>query len=347
MKLSRSAAGVLLCVLLPSSAAGQDRDATATALFDSGRKLMSQGKFAEACPQLAESERLAPSGGTLFNLAECYEHTGQTASAWAAWKDAAARANAAGKAAAEKNAVARASALEPSLAKLTIALAPGTDVAGLEVKRDGVPVGHGELGSALPVDPGAHTIEASAPKKQAWSTSVTVAPKQADARVTVTLVDAPEGAALAATPQASSPADQHAAPAAAQPGAAPASADTHAGGMGGQKVAAVVVGGVGVVGVAIGSIFGLMAKSDNDQALMNCRTSTLCTPTGLSHTDDAKSAATLSTVGFAVGAVGLVGGAVLWFTAPRSQPSTTASASIRATPVVGPSYGGLAVDAVW
>ena len=114
--------------------------------------------------------------------------------------------------------------------------------------------------------------------------------------------------------------------------------------MGGQKTVALVAGGVGVVGVAVGSIFGLMAKSDNDQALKNCRTSTLCTPTGLTQTDDAKSAATVSTIGFVVGAVGLVGGAVLWFTAPRSEPTT---ASIRATPVVGPSYGGVTVDAIW
>ena len=114
--------------------------------------------------------------------------------------------------------------------------------------------------------------------------------------------------------------------------------------MGGQKVMALVAGGVGVAGIAVGSIFGLMAKSDNDDALKNCRTSTLCTPTGVSQTNDAKSAATVGTVGFIVGAVGLVGGAVLWFTAPRSEPTT---ASIRATPVVGPSYGGMAVDAVW
>jgi hypothetical protein len=328
------------------TAAAQDRDATATALFDGGRKLMSQGKYSEACPQLAESQRLAPSGGTLLNLAECYEHTGQTASAWAAWKDAAARANAAGKAAAEKNAVARATALEPSLAKLTIVVGSGSDVPGLEVKRDGVPVGHGELGSALPIDPGAHTIEASAPSKQPWSTSVTVTPKQADAKVTVTLIDAP--VAPAPAQQGSAPADQHATPTAAQPAtAASASADAHAGGMGGQKVIALVAGGVGVVGVAVGSIFGMMAKSDNDQALQNCRTSTLCSQTGLSHTDDAKSAATVSTVAFVVGAAGLVGGAVLWFTAPSSAATAPTTASIRATPGVGPSYGGLAVDGAW
>src|SRR6516225_7921635 len=99
-------------VASPSVARAQgSNEAAATALFDEGRKLMAERRWAEACPKLAESERLAPSGGTLLNLADCYEHTGQTASAWAAWKDAAARANAAGKSDVEKSALARAAAL--------------------------------------------------------------------------------------------------------------------------------------------------------------------------------------------------------------------------------------------
>src|SRR5580692_11941446 len=106
-------------------------DAAATALFDEGRRLMDQHRWGDACPKLAESERLAPSGGTLLNLAECYEHTGQTASAWVAWKDAASRANAAGKADVEKRALAKAAALEPTLAHLTVTVDSASDVPGL------------------------------------------------------------------------------------------------------------------------------------------------------------------------------------------------------------------------
>src|ERR1700733_2132726 len=113
---------VVACSLFACShrAAAQDTETTATALFDEGRKLMAQHRYADACPKLAESQRIAPSGGTLLNLAECYERTGQTASAWSTWKAAAARANAAGKAGAEKSALARAAALEPSMARLAI-----------------------------------------------------------------------------------------------------------------------------------------------------------------------------------------------------------------------------------
>src|SRR5579884_2436455 len=127
------AVGLLSSAPGSASAQEQSSEAAATALFDQGRSLMQQGKYADACPKLAESERLAPSGGTLLNLADCYEHTGQTASAWAAWKDAAARANAAGKADVEKRALARAAALEPNLAKLAISVDTASDVPGLQV----------------------------------------------------------------------------------------------------------------------------------------------------------------------------------------------------------------------
>jgi hypothetical protein len=329
----------LLALLAPLRAEAQDTEATATALFDSGRKLMSEHRYVEACPKLAESQRLAPSGGTLINLAECYEHTGQTASAWAAWKDAAGRANAAGKAAAEKNALEHAAALEPSLARLTVTLDARSDVSGLEVKRDGVPVGHGELGTALPVDPGTHVIEANAPKKQPFTIKIEIAAKQADARVTVTLEDAAE----ASTPPPPGPggaASTNPAPL-APASTTPAESSS---GLGTQKTIAIVVGAVGIVGLGVGGAFGLVAKSDNDQALQNCRTSTLCSPRGLSLTSDAKNAATFSTVGFGVGAAALVGGVVLWFTAPRSGTATT---GVRATPMVGRSYAGAAVGGAW
>ncbi|HEX8795529.1 MAG TPA: tetratricopeptide repeat protein [Polyangiaceae bacterium] len=326
-----------LVALAPGRASAQEQtEAAATALFDRGRSLMQQGKYAEACPKLAESERLAPSGGTLLNLGECYEHTGQTASAWAAWKDAAARANAAGKADVEKRALARAAALEPNLAKLAISVDSASDVPGLEVKRDGVKVGHAEFGLAIPVDPGTHVIDATAPSKQPFSGKVDVAPKQGNATLTVTLIDAPQTQAAPTPVAAPSPASA--------PASAPAAAEEPPSTWSGQKTVALVVGGVGVVGIGVGSIFGLMAKSKNDQALQNCRTSTLCSQTGLDLTNDAKSAATVSTIAFIAGGVALAGGIVLWLTAPSSSRPTT---GVRFVPLVGTSLGGGALTGSW
>jgi hypothetical protein len=329
--------GALFALLSPLRAHAQASDAAATALFDEGRKLMTQHHYAEACPKLAESQRLAPSGGTLLNLAECYEHSGQTASAWVAWKDTAARANAAGKVDMEKKALARAAALEAGLARLTIAVVAESDVAGLEVKRDGVLVGRAEYGTAIPVDPGPHVIEASAPKKMAWTKSVDVAAKQSDARVTVTLAD--DGSASA--PQPIAPTAPVPAPAAAP---APEPPPSSAGGA--QRTTGIVAVGAGVAGVAVGAIFGIVAISKNNEALQpqNCPTSRLCTKAGLSLTADANDAATVSTIAFGVGAAAIVGGALLWLTAPTT-PAT--EAAVRVVPVVGVSYAGVSIARAW
>ncbi|HEY3820969.1 MAG TPA: hypothetical protein VGL81_27585 [Polyangiaceae bacterium] len=310
-------------------------EAAATALFDEGRKLMGEHKFGEACPKLAESERLAPSGGTLLNLADCYEHTGQTASAWVAWKDVASRANAAGKADVEKRALAKAAALEPALSKLTIAVVAGSDVSGLDVKRDGVAVGHTEFGLPIPVDPGAHVIEAIAPGKKAFSAKVDVAAKQTDARVTVTLED--DAQAVAPPPPVAPPATG------AVPATPPETASTGEGSA--LKTVGVVVGAVGVAGIVVGSIFGLEASSKNQSALQaqNCRTSTLCTQNGLNLTNDARSAATISTIAFAAGGALVAGGVVLWLVAP----STTTKTGVRVVPLLSASAGGLSIDGGW
>ena len=114
--------------------------AAAQSLFDEGRKLMTAGKYAEACPKLAESQKLDPGVGTQFHLADCYEKMGQTASAWAGFLEAASAAKSMGQSDREKVARDRAAALAPRLSKLTITSAEATAIAGVEIKRDGTAV---------------------------------------------------------------------------------------------------------------------------------------------------------------------------------------------------------------
>jgi hypothetical protein len=338
----RAPSGVAALFVLLSSglASAQSTEAAATALFDDGRKLMAQHKYAEACPKLAESQRLAPSGGTLINLADCYEHEGRKASAWVAWKNVAARANAAGRAQEESKAVARAAALEPTLARLAVSVAPESDQPGLEVERDGVVVGRAEFGLAIPVDPGTHEIQATAPKMKAWSTRIDVRPGQTDARVTVALqadgeAAPPTGAAAPVVPPVQ-PTDLRVAPGGPAPDVSPE------GGGSAQRTFGIVTLGAGVAGVAVGAVFGVLAMSKNNEALQprNCPTSTLCTPNGLSLTSDAKNDATVSTIAFAAGAAALVGGVALWFTAPAS------AASPRAARIV-PTLTGALIEGTW
>ena len=119
-----------------ANAAPSDQKAAAQAMFDKGRALVLQKNFAEACPLLAQSERLDAALGTMLWLADCYENNGQTASAWAQFKEAASVAalrNDSREAVARR----RADALAPKLSHLVIAAPTGRDVPGLDIRRDG------------------------------------------------------------------------------------------------------------------------------------------------------------------------------------------------------------------
>jgi len=83
-RLARRAARVVAAAAALVAMGGDARAAdapAAQALFDEAKRAMADGRWAEACPKLEESERLDPSIGTAFNLARCYEHVGRIASA--------------------------------------------------------------------------------------------------------------------------------------------------------------------------------------------------------------------------------------------------------------------------
>ena len=84
-----------------------------------------------------------------------------------------------------------------------------------------------------------------------------------------------------------------------------------------------MVGGLGVVGLGIGGYFALHAKSTYDGASAdgNC-TGNECNAAGRQERNDAFSQATIATVAMAIGGGALVGGAVLYWVAPKTQPVT-------------------------
>jgi hypothetical protein len=175
MKLS--ALSILLLLLLAplESRAGDPLEdfpdgTAAQRLLDEARALMRKNRYGQACSKLAESLRIEPTAGTQFKLADCNEQIGKVATAWAGFLDVATRANAANETERETIARRRAQSLVPRLPKLVIDV-PNV-VPGLEVKRDAVAIDAGTFGAAIPVDPGAHRITATAPGKPRWVTTV-------------------------------------------------------------------------------------------------------------------------------------------------------------------------------
>jgi hypothetical protein len=310
----------VIAVTFPASlACGQEQAATAEALFREARELSAHGDYAGACPKFAASQRLDPGYGTLYNLGECLAHQGKTASAWAAFQEAASLAKTAGQTEREAKATRAAGALEANLERMIIVIkAPPP---GLMVKRGGVVIDAAAWGSPLPVDPGKHLLEASAPGKVPFS--LEVASGGPGKAITVEI-----------PPLADVPVPAPAAPAA--PPATPASSD----GAPSRRIAAYLTGGAGVVGVVVGAIMGSSAKSKwNEAETQDCKTSTLCNQTGVDLVSSAKTAATVSDVGFIAGGALVATSVILLVTALPTRPRTTGRLML--SPAVDPKRGEL------
>jgi len=82
-----AAGSLLVCTADPAAAQPADRATPAEDFFQRGNALLEAKDYAKACPLLAESFRLDPAGGTVQNLAICYEAQGRWASAYAKFVD--------------------------------------------------------------------------------------------------------------------------------------------------------------------------------------------------------------------------------------------------------------------
>jgi hypothetical protein len=326
----------LLALSAPAAADTTPEDrASADQLYNDATKLMTAAKYAEACPKLGASQKLDPAIGTLLKLGFCFTYTGQTASAWASFNDAEAMARKAGDRARGDEAAKRAHELEAKLSKLVIeSAAPEID---LEVRRDGVGIDRGVLGTALPVDPGPHAITASAPGKEAWSGSVTVPSGPGTTTVRVpALIPAATAPIAAATPPASA--------------AAPTPGPTPAPGWSTQRKVAIGVGAAGLAGIVVGSVFGVMTLSKTGSAKDHCSTEVTphCDPAGQKLYSDATTTANVSNAAMAVGGAAVIGGVVLFLTAPAAADAAKpASARWTVVPLIGAGSGGVFVQGVW
>jgi hypothetical protein len=284
--------------------------ALAEKLFEDGRALMAQKNYNEACPKLAESQRLDPGVGTLLNLGECYEKNGKIASAWATYKDAEAIAAREGQKRRSAFAAGRAKALAKDLS--FVVLETTSPPQGLTIQCDGETLGDKVLGSTLPLDAGQHKIEAKAPGRVAWTTSFELAVRQTLKVAIPELETAP----VETKPPPPSPVAPPIIPPPAVE-AAPASGGTT------QRIAGVAVGAAGIVAVGVGSFFGLRAASLHDDAETNHCDAATCDQRGADLTSDARGAATASTILFAVGGAAIAAGVILYLVAPRGGASAS------------------------
>jgi hypothetical protein len=262
----------------PSASAQTADEAGAEALFREGKRLLEQHDYPNACAKLGESYRVDPATGTLLALAMCHEAAGKTATAWGEYADVASRSKNEGRADREQAARARVTALEPTLPTLAIVRSAGaSDVAGLVVRRDGVEVGEGALGTPIPVDPGEHTIEVTAPGHVPWTSTVVIGASAQRKTMEIPALEAEGGSSFGTV-----------------------------------RVAGVVAGALGVVGLGIGTGFGLKAISRKSDSQPGCVGNTCYDPASKQAFLDAQSAGRVSTAAFITGGALLATGVTLF-----------------------------------
>jgi hypothetical protein len=285
-------------IAAPSAPSAQER-AMAEALFQQAKKLGAAGDLEKACKKFEESFEHDPTLGTKLHSAACYEELGRTASAWAAFSEAAAMALTAGDSERETLAKERVAKLEKQLPRLILEVPDSVE--GMQVEVDGQNLS--SFGTALPIDPGSHRIKVFAPGYESWETTITVAKGAGTDTLSVP--------ALVSTKDSGGARDG------ASKGAS-ADGSVEFGGSSTQRTVGFVVGGVGLVALAAGGYFGLQAQSKTEDADAHC-SGKFCTPRGLEGHDDAQQAALFSTIGFGVGIAGIATGTLLILTA-KSTP---------------------------
>ena len=320
--------------------------AAARAQLQIGYDLKEKGRCADAIAHFVESVRLDPQPKGFLNLADCEEKVGRLSAALAHAVQARDLATSPASTALKQLAEQRIRGLEAKLPKLTLKL--GKDAPnGTVVLRDGVELGAISLGVPLPMDPGNHTIlvRAGNAERQYELTLKEGETKELE-------VSPGRGTAVATRVNQPTPVPEPKSPTAAPPESArvgPATLATaepiETSGSSTQRTLGFVSLGLGVVGVAVGTVFAFRLMDQNKESDSLCRTP--CSGDEQARyyeaVENAEQARTLSIVGFGAGAAfGALGG-VLLLTAPASRSTSR----IWPSPAVGPNLAGVVVRGSW
>jgi len=303
--------------LAAASGAGAQSVPEATRLFDEGRVLADQGKFAEACERFGKSHELERAAGTMLNLGDCAERAGDLRRAWQLYDASAREYEQAGKEKSARFARSRADALAPKLATVVVRLA--------EPRAGGLTVRIG--GRAVP--PAAEIIE----RLLAGEVPIEVAaagraPFATTARAAVggeVVVLVPPLRVTGGTAPPEPPPEREPPRGPRQRGRV-----LLAGGAAGLGV--IALGAAGALAVAARSAYG---QYEDELAARGCTATCSAADYAMAarHFDRAALRADLAT-GFVIGGGALVAaGAILYVTAPRERVTIAPSASAHAAGV--------------
>ena len=168
-------AAALCAAPAPVAAQSAADVAVAREIFIEGSELARQGRWEQARERYERSLAIKRAPITLYSLGVAQQQTGQLVEALESFRAFLVEPSAPATKSYEKLARKAVQELEQSVAELELRLSPG-DAAGLEVKIDGVVVPAAALDRLRPVNPGDHTVTASAPGYREAGRSVAATP---------------------------------------------------------------------------------------------------------------------------------------------------------------------------
>lgn len=320
----------LLSTLLLTGTATAGNKKEAKALFDSGVAHMEAGRYAQGCPDIAESYRLDPLPGALFTLAECEVKSGRIATAVARYEEYLAlyatlpRGKKIKQGNRRRESLAQKAALGPKVPHLTLELPPDAP-SGTRVLLDGAELDPAALGAPRAVDPGEHIATTQAPGGPVTEVKVTL--NKAERHKISLRVEAVPGAPPPIAPRAVA---LPSAPAPSQK-PSPLPRDT---GPSGQRVGVYVAGSVGIAGLLAGGITGGLVFAAKGGVIKNCTDRgdgiSVCSKEGYEALDSARIFGLASNIGFGVAIAGLSAATILFFT----EPSPSKAAPLRSAPAL-------------
>lgn len=297
-----------VCALSAGAQSEADKERAAK-LFEEGKALMEEKKYEQACEKFQSSYDLSRGVGAQYFLARCLTERGRTATAYRHFKEVAEISLRVGQQDRADVAKERIKELEPRLMKIRVEVP--TPVPGLEVACDGKPLPEHQWGIALPYDPGTHYVTASAPGAAGWEQRI-----ELSAEGTVTDIQVP---ALGTGAAADDDDDDDG------PGGPESDSSTAL------LASGIAIGGLGVIGLAVGGGMAGVAKSTYDDSDEFCD-DTGCDQPGLDLVEDARSLGNGATAMFIVGGVLLAGGATLVILGALQDDETGWIPSIRVAP---------------
>ncbi len=281
--------------------------AAARELFEEGLKLEDKGQWAEALERFRKVAAVKMTPAVRFHIALCLENTGKLVDALVEFQRAQSdAANDPTQANVAANAGKHVADLKERIPRLIVKLPDGVEGATLTI--DGAPVASSLVGSAIPLDPGAHKVSVQAPKRTTFTKDVELVERGKVLTLEAVLPAAPETGGDEPPPPKDPPPD---------PGTSS-----------GVGPLPWIFGGLGVAALAGGgAMFLLRQGTIKDLEDMCGPTRTSCPESARSTFDKGRTYTTYGNILLGVGAVSLATAVVLFIVAPSPSAREPKAAS--------------------